>query len=59
MWKNVDRFCKWEVKKRVKTVKNKVLLLSVYFCRKLLRKKRNPQPNRTKNVDKVVGNVDN
>ncbi len=39
--------------------KNRVLLLSVYFCRKMAWKKRNPQPNQEKNVDKVVDNVDN
>ena len=45
--------------KSVKTRKGEVLHLSVYFCRKMRKEKRNPQPKATKNVDKVVDNVNN
>ena len=45
--------------KSVKSRKGKVLRLSVYFCRKMRKEKRNPQPKSTKNVDKVVDNVNN
>lgn len=38
---------------------NRVLPLSVYFCRKKMNRKRNPQPLSTKNVDKAVDNVHN
>lgn len=59
MWKNVDGIWKSKFNFVQKTLKNKVLLLSVYFCRKMTPEKRNPQPKSTKNVDKVVDNVDN
>ncbi len=59
MWKNVDRICKSKINFAYKPLKNKVLLLSVYFCRKMTWEKRNPQPKSTENVDKVVDNVDN
>lgn len=59
MWKSRIGFFSPEREKHPKVTKINILLWSVYFCRKMTREKRNPQPNQTKNVDKVVDNVDN
>lgn len=43
----------------IKGPSSEVLHLSVYFCRKMVSRKRNPQPKSAKCVDKVVDNVNN